>query len=441
VRRLNATAPRDDDQVTRSTTTSRRPTQLARHGPLAALVVGTVALAGLIGTAAPASAEKGIVYAVVDGRELELRMQGAIDGGRPAPAVLLIHGGGWRTGDATQLQLVADLVEEQGWVAVSPEYRLDEEPGYPAEPDDIALAVRFVREHADEYGIDPDRIALVGSSAGGNIALATALRPSGPLVAGERVVAAVALSGPTDLRALVEGDGEQGPKDAVRRYLGCEPEECPDLYAEASPTSYVDPGDPAVLLANSQDEIIPEEQVAAMAGPLEEAGVEVQSVVVPGTRHGHGLIDQVWPDVVVFLQAAFDEPIVRPPHPDTDAIIDRATGADEEDEATGGGGDGRGGQTPDPRDGGTSTTTVDDDAREDGSTPAPVDDTAAPPAGGTDDEVGAGPSSDADDGASGVASVFALLGAAAGGAVVATLVARRRRPVPAPTADDGPTDA
>lgn len=307
------------------------------------VVAVLLVVAPVLVTAEPARAEKGIVYAVVDGEELELRIAAPPDR-RTRPAVVLVHGGGWRNGDASQLQLVADLVIEQGWVAVSPDYRLDEDPGYPAEPDDIALAVAFVRDHAAEYGIDPTRIALLGSSAGGNVVLETALRPSGPLTEDDRVISVASLSGPTDLAALVDDEAtEAGVRDAVHDYLGCEPSECPDLYAAASPVEHVDAGDPAVFLANAEAERIPAAQVAALANPLRAAGVDVHTMIVPGDKHGHGLIDQVWPDAVAFFQETFGEPIVRPPHPNTRQIYEDATGADEDRD---GRGSGSGAKTP-----------------------------------------------------------------------------------------------
>lgn len=305
---------------------------------LAVFVLTVVASSVL--TVGPAEAEKGIVYAIVDGEKLELRIAPPPDG-RAKPAVVLVHGGGWRNGDASQLQLIADLVIEQGWVAVSPDYRLDQQPGYPAEPDDIALAVAFVRDHAAEYGVDPSRIALLGSSAGGNVVLETALRPSGPLTEGDRVASVVSLSGPTDLAALVNDDAtEEGVRNAVLDYLGCEPSECPALYAAASPVEHVDAGDPPVFLANAEAERIPAAQVAALADPLESAGVDVRTLIVPGDKHGHGLIDQVWPDAVTFLQGTFGQPIVRPPHPNTRQIYEDATGADEDRDGRGPGGGG-----------------------------------------------------------------------------------------------------
>jgi acetyl esterase/lipase len=327
--------------------------------------VTAIAVAALVAAAVPASAEKGIVYAVVDGRELTLRLDEPTDTPSPRPALLLVHGGGWRRGNASELMLIIDLVVAQGWVAVSPEYRLDVDPGYPAEVDDVARALAFVREHAGEYGIDPARVALLGDSAGGNLALEVALRPDGPRAGPDEVAAAVALSGPTDLRAIAEGPLERTHDDVVA-YLGCEPSACPDLYAAASPVSHVDPDDPPVFLANSTDEIIPDEQVDALAAQLTTAGVDVRTMVVPGDRHGHGLVDQVWPDVVTFLQGEFGEPIRRPPHPNTDEIYQEATGADDATasstatETTAAGGE------PAPDGGGTTVGPVEPDTGEGG---------------------------------------------------------------------------
>ncbi len=81
----------------------------------------------------------------------------------PKPAVLLIHGGAWRQGDRTQLKGYGVLIGREGYVCVAPEYRLVPEAPWPAQIDDARTALRWLVDHADELGVDPQRIAVEGN--------------------------------------------------------------------------------------------------------------------------------------------------------------------------------------------------------------------------------------------------------------------------------------
>ncbi|MCM1520645.1 MAG: alpha/beta hydrolase [Lachnoclostridium sp.] len=104
----------------------------------------------------------------------------------PLPAVLFVHGGGWNSGDKSLQHGLASAVAAHGYVTMAVEYRLTPEAKYPAGLHDIKTAIRWARHHADSLGIDPDRIAISGCSAGGQLA---------------------ALAGMTNGSARHEGDG------------------------------------------------------------------------------------------------------------------------------------------------------------------------------------------------------------------------------------------
>ena len=112
-----------------------------------------------------------VVFGTGGHRDLRCDVYSPTGGGRRKPAVLLVHGGGWRRGDKTQLRGYGILLGRAGFVCVASEYRLVGESPWPAQIHDVKAALRWTRANADELGIDPDRIALEGNSAGAHLVL------------------------------------------------------------------------------------------------------------------------------------------------------------------------------------------------------------------------------------------------------------------------------
>ncbi len=215
----------------------------------------------------------------------------------PQPAVVMIHGGGWSSGDRSLQYPLAIELAKRGYVTVPVEYRLSPEALYPAGLHDVKAAVRWIQQHGAEYGIDPSRIAVAGSSAGGHLAALTGItngsqRHEGTLADGERqaeVSAVVCVDGITtfvsdynlaDVYERREKQGGQLPVNAI--WLGGMPDETPDNWNEASAINWVTPQSAPVCFINSdlpryrdgRDEIRP---------LLHDAGVytEVHSVHSP----------------------------------------------------------------------------------------------------------------------------------------------------------------
>ena len=177
---------------------------VSRLRRVAAFAACGLALATVGGACAPKpyELEEHVAY---DGA---LGHQGTLDVYRPRhdgarasrPAVLAIHGGAWRGGDKAWGEQFARELTPHGYVVFSINYRLSSRPGgtWPAQIEDVWKALRFVRANAGRFGIDPDRIASLGMSAGGHLATMVALRddPAGP---GGRVRAAVNLAGEHDM--------------------------------------------------------------------------------------------------------------------------------------------------------------------------------------------------------------------------------------------------
>lgn len=207
--------------------------------------------------------------------------------GQRRPAVLIIHGGGWTGGDkgaAREINIGTNLVLN-GYVGMSINYVLaaKAKPTWPQNLHDCKTAVRWLRANAVRLKINPDRIGVIGGSAGGHLTAMVALTgpddgldPKGPY--GEfscRVQCAVDLYGPAELKDWHDLD-----------MLGKTRSEAPELYRIASPTTYADRNDPPMLvLHGTGDKTVPYEQSEIFAAALKKAGVEHELVIIPNAPH------------------------------------------------------------------------------------------------------------------------------------------------------------
>ncbi|MDS0295914.1 alpha/beta hydrolase [Halogeometricum luteum] len=211
------------------------------------------------------------------------------EGVEGAPVVVFVYGGAWESGARGQfarwaLDAAGRGPASEGFAAVEIEYRPSDEATFPAQIRDVRACLSWVRENAERFGGDPDRVAVVGHSAGAHLALLAALAPEGPF-GGEydpepTVHAAVGISGPYDLRADSDEDG------VVRRFLGGSVEEIPERYAAASPVTHVAAdAPPTFLLHGEADGTVPVESSEEMAAKLEEAGATTRLRTDAGADH------------------------------------------------------------------------------------------------------------------------------------------------------------
>jgi acetyl esterase/lipase len=237
-------------------------------------------------------------------------------GGRPA--VLALHGGGWRGGNKAEYGRTAAALAEKGYVVVAADYALSKPgtPSWPANLDDVRDAVRWVRRHASDLGVDPDRIAVMGASAGGHLAalLGTLPDAAGDAAAGvsSRVGAVIDFYGPADLAALL--DESPRAKTSLTLFLGGGPRDrdrdMAGRYEAASPLSHVSADDPPMLLIHGEDDrIVPPDQSRRLAAALAAAGVPGRLVEVAGARHGFDFragSRDLLPDILAFLESAWN---------------------------------------------------------------------------------------------------------------------------------------
>jgi len=262
--------------------------------------------------AAHATPPRGVVvtddvpYAGTRDRQQQLDVCAPTATGQLRPAVLLIHGGGWHSGDKSTVESSCEWLAQAGFVTFNIDYRLAPRVRYPSQPDDVRAALRFIRTPAtaSHYEIDPARIAAFGGSAGGNLAALLALRDSGA-DAGNRVSALVDLSGPMDLTAS-RLTAHQDPRLTADEtgFLDCRTLAHCSAAAAASPLHAVSAGDPPTFIGQASVDFVPNTQGNALRDALEKVGVPVTLEQTAGTHHSFGVLTpKMKADIVEFLHA------------------------------------------------------------------------------------------------------------------------------------------
>lgn len=176
------------------------------------------------------------------------------------PAVMIIHGGGWRSGNRTQHHQLARRLADLGYVCFTPEYRLSTEALYPAAVHDLKAALRWMRANAQAYAIDTNRIATLGFSAGGELSAfigVTAENPdfegnNGNLDHSSKVQAVVDIDGILAFIHPESGEGDDSKRTSAATYwFGYSKKDNAQLWQEASPLTYVGKNTPPTLFLNS----------------------------------------------------------------------------------------------------------------------------------------------------------------------------------------------
>lgn len=197
------------------------------------------------------------------------------------PLVVWIHGDAWRDGSRADCP-VAWLADE-GYVVASVGYRLTDTAPFPAQLDDCRAAVDEIRRAAEVWGVDRERIAVVGTGGGGHLAALLGLGEAEP-----RVAAVCTVAAPTHLTSL--GPEHDRPTSAASLLVGGPLAEFREAAQRASPLSYVSADDPPCLVIHGdRDEAIPPAQSVTFDAALRAAGVDSTLVVLEGTGHRPGL--------------------------------------------------------------------------------------------------------------------------------------------------------
>ncbi len=233
-----------------------------------------------------------IVYGVADGIQLKLDIaKPSLCKAQRAPLAVFVHGGGWKSGDkgGAFSRSDAKMLFQLGFAVASINYRLSPQFHFPTHINDCKFAIRFLRKNAEQFGIDPNRIAIWGSYAGGHLVLLMGAADSDDGLEGpglenvsSKVVAVVDHFGPADLTKAT-----QAGHPAVTEFLGCDPYFCLDIAIKASPVSYVTPDDPPILLIHGdKDKVVAYNQSEIMAEKLRLAGNSCALIKVKNAGHG-----------------------------------------------------------------------------------------------------------------------------------------------------------
>ncbi len=230
--------------------------------------------------------QRDIEYGVVGGYSLKLDAY-LPEGDGPFPAVINIHGGGWRGGDKGGFRRKAASYAQSGVASFSINYRLSGVATYPAAVDDCRRAVRWIRAHAAEFNIDTDRMGVEGGSAGGHLSLMMALMEPDELDSAGPPISnwfrcVYAKNGPTDFT-----QAEMGSEPALKTFMGGQYADMPEAYREASPLTYVSADAPPVLMIHgTEDHTVPYAQSVLLKQALDEVGIHAELITLEGAGHG-----------------------------------------------------------------------------------------------------------------------------------------------------------
>lgn len=233
------------------------------------------------------------------------------------PLLLFIHGGGWKGGDRKKPRLA--WVAKHGYAVASIEYRLSQEALFPAQIEDCKGALRWLRAHAEEYGFDASRVVVAGTSAGGHLASLMGTsggvaelegETAGHLDQSSRVEGVIAYYGASDFvrRSKNQPAKTDDPEGAVYRLIGGPVKENLEAARVASPATYVSADDPPLLMLHGdKDKTVFLDQSEWLEKKYNEAGLDVELMVMEGEGHGWDRSEEEVEAVLAFLREHLGE--------------------------------------------------------------------------------------------------------------------------------------
>lgn len=228
--------------------------------------------------------ETSLVYTRRDGEDLALQLYRPELSDVPAPIVLVVHGGSWRSGSRLEMPELSRYLAARGYAVASMDYGLAPGTKFPGPVEDIRAALSFLRTHAKDWSLDPDRVVLLGRSAGSQIVLAAAAER----LPGVRGV--VDFYGPNDMRLAWTVPGSPWIIDSrglLRQYMGGPPAEQPKLYDEA--TALYRAGKdfpPTLMIHGGRDELVWPVHELRLSARLSAVGVPHYFLELPWATHG-----------------------------------------------------------------------------------------------------------------------------------------------------------
>jgi acetyl esterase/lipase len=206
----------------------------------------------------------------------------------PFPAIVFIHGGGWSNGDRTQMTKVIEFLVPHGYVGMAIDYDLSPGVHFPTALYESKEAIRWLRAHAAQYHVDPNRIAVAGSSAGGEIAALVALTSGNPKFEGDggfkefpsTVKAAILYNAALNLTAFPDND------ESILRYIGSSCSANKTACSEASPQFQIRTNMPPFYIGHGDmDKSVPYSQFTAFVAAFKKANGRIVEFTAEGGPH------------------------------------------------------------------------------------------------------------------------------------------------------------
>jgi len=225
------------------------------------------------------------VFGTLDGEKLTLDVFRPGYEHGPLPGVLVVHGGSWQSGSSREFIQLNQYLAARDFIVFSINYRLAPKWKFPAGRDDVLSAIAYLKVYAKELGFDGARLALLGRSSGGQLALLAAYTANDPSIRG-----VVSVYGPTDLRYGYEHPAKKDLIDTrgvLESYLGGPPASADEAYFAASPINFVSPQSPPTLLIHGlNDGHVSPEESERLNTKLTQASVKHVFVRLPWAAHG-----------------------------------------------------------------------------------------------------------------------------------------------------------
>lgn len=195
--------------------------------------------------------ETEIIYKTIGERSLSANLFYPKKRKKDTPGILIIHGGGWRSGDKSLMTPLAEKLAAAGYFVIAPEYRLSLEASYPAAVLDLYDAIGWMHEHAIEYNINMDKIVVMGCSAGGQLAalVGTTYNQPNNIYQKEKRGHIAAVIDVDGILAFIHPDSQEG--EVAGQWLGGSSTEVPEIWEEASALNHVDQYTPPTLFLAS----------------------------------------------------------------------------------------------------------------------------------------------------------------------------------------------
>ena len=262
--------------------------------------------------------EQNIVYGTGGGTPLELDLYSPDYLSGPVPGIIFIHGGGWRSGKRQDYKFYTTRFAKHGYVVATVSYRLKEAGYFPNCVEDVKCAVRWMRANAVKLHVDPDRIAVIGGSAGGHLSMMAGYSSDvaefegtgGNEGVSSAVQAVIDIYGPADFTMPANRD-----HGLLTGFMQGTYEQVPEKFVKASPITYLDPSDPPTLIIHGTiDSLVPVEQSDLLAEKFQEMGKMYWYDRIDGWPHAMDIANPVNRRVEE-VSIAFLEEVFGPPAP------------------------------------------------------------------------------------------------------------------------------